>query len=360
MAEAEFLEIVKVLRGLDGKYKRIEYLHEHHLDNEELTTKLNNSPWRRLLSNQDDVSEILKQYDALLRQSVGTEIVQNMHALNTVGSRVYYPFRFAELDSETDSSVYEQGYADPDFFKRTAPFKWQLKAGKNAADGLRSWLKGTTIAECGTTLVATQLKSILNLLGDKKFNDKFGAADRDSERRLVISSDLSECIPIDWIRGTSQEGFEVGAKYYFKNHPHYMIKHPEGFWQGENAVYAGKKNEEDFWVGFGAEKTTDEMKQTLLDEYNEERTEEDYQHILWNASCYDKETIENFRSEHGYKYSDMYHGWKNKTTENGEDRINPWFTFKKEAPETLDSVDEIPGVSVETGINLNTRKILGY
>ncbi len=72
---------------------------------------------------------------------------------------------------------YFTGYANQDFFEKMGRFTFKLKAGKSPSEGLMKFLEGPTVADCGNATVACYYKVILDLVGEKKFNDFFGVND---------------------------------------------------------------------------------------------------------------------------------------------------------------------------------------
>lgn len=175
-------------------------------------------------------------------------------------------------------------------------FTWKLWQGRSASEALRAWLIGPTVCECRTAVVAAQLKAILDVCGDDAFDAMFGSETAMGQYgRLVISDDRStsslQHVTTQTIAGAKNahgkaEGrtdLEIGALYYFGNHPGYLCKHPDGLWKGENVIYSGPHPEtgEPLWTGFGATTRTEkQMLEELLREYNRDREPGDYQWIV--------------------------------------------------------------------------------
>lgn len=82
-----------------------------------------------------------------------------------------------------------------------------------------------------------------------------------------------------------------GEWYYFNNHPHYLLKHPGGSYQGENAFCMGTNQAgEQIWRGFGVDNVTEEvMLQKMMAAYNAPRTQRDLDTIAasGNPDLYD-------------------------------------------------------------------------
>src|SRR5205807_1548724 len=114
---------------------------------------------------------------------------------------------------------------------------WRLLPGKNASAALKSWLKGLTIAECNSSLVAIEIDTLRAAIGDEKFDDHFG-----SVGKVIPEANLLRIKP--GTPGTPVEKFmtqteavkagdvgtigarpvKVGEWYYFYNHPKYLLK----------------------------------------------------------------------------------------------------------------------------------------
>ncbi|MDA8403513.1 MAG: hypothetical protein M0Z56_04850, partial [Desulfobacteraceae bacterium] len=72
-----------------------------------------------------------------------------------------------------------------------------------------------------------------------------------------------------------------GDWYYFYNHPKYLLKHPGGAFQGENAVYMGKNDKgEQLWSGLGISNVTETgMLDSMLEAYNSDRDIDDVREL---------------------------------------------------------------------------------
>jgi Domain of unknown function (DUF4157)/Protein-glutamine gamma-glutamyltransferase len=224
--------------------------------------------------------------------ALGRSINNKMEDVNQDGddptTGVHYEHTYRQQFPGSWQDQYLGGYANPGLFDRFAPMCWRLRPGHGAAAALRAWLRGLTIAECGSTLVAIQLRSLLQVVGDWKFDQMFGSAQNGtapSVQLLTITSNLGQCMPQQLITGAGMTDngprFKLGAKYYFENHPSYLHKHPDGAMSGENAVYLGSEGEAHYFSGFGIGRVTaGRMCGILLEAYNEERTEGDFRAIV--------------------------------------------------------------------------------
>ena len=91
---------------------------------------------------------------------------------------------------------------------------------------------------------------------------------------------------------------------YFYNHPKYLLKHPGGAWQGENAVFmddndAGRQ----LFTGLGAAgKTEDGMLAEMVGAYRGDRTGDDY---VWLLNQYASDAPEVANPETRYMNRDV-------------------------------------------------------
>jgi hypothetical protein len=141
--------------------------------------------------------------------------------------------------------------------------------------------------------VAIQVDAIRAAMGNESFDQNFGKKGDSSTPKqglLKISTDVgSTPLGKAWkqtdaaVKGDIGEigkrpNVKPGEWYYFYNHPKYLLKHPGGAWQGENAIYVGERNGEQVWSGFGASNVSeDHMMDQMVRAYNAPRTEYDCQ-----------------------------------------------------------------------------------
>jgi|GEM_PF-6239788 len=215
------------------------------------------------------------------------------------------------------------GFADPRFFAQPDKFTWRLLPNISASAGIRAFLNptyasnanpGITIAECQTTIQAIFYHTILNMIGDRRFDQTFGKAGATlpDEKRLLIEFQMSSKNPLkhfladekatmdkeemgglglqheeDGEVPVSAPGFrpaKLGGWYFIKNHALYNIRHSEGIWGGENALFVGYNEEnEQLFSGFGLENRTEaEMAVSLAETFNDPPTAGEVENILKN------------------------------------------------------------------------------
>ena len=247
--------------------------------------------------------QIASQNIALMRQVNKSGTISYTHNVN--------PQKKAELSEVLKSHGLDgpladaaTGFADPVHFKKTGTYSWVLQDGANAAQAIRSFLnldeKATVIAECQTAAQAINYHTLLDIVGEKKFNAYFGGAD--PAKRLRIQMHMSKN-PIedfykentlnfneaemamldgagaasneagaDWISAVNQRPAEPGGFYFIANDDHYIKRHRDGVFMGENAFYYGRDEEnggQQVFGGLGMEaKTEYQLLQSMAREFN--------------------------------------------------------------------------------------------
>jgi hypothetical protein len=241
-------------------------------------------------------------------KETGKHVKEKMDQINTQESGedkgVWYTYNYKATFPHKFKPDHENGFADPALFEREAPLTWRVKSGVSASAAVQSWLRGLTIAECYTALIASEFDTLRAAVGNEKFDDKFGSTDKvvpTPERMLIAmpSEDPTSRSQIDsFLKPTEAAGkgdvgapgnrpAEVGEWCYFMNHPKYLLKHPGGAWQGENSVYMGREGTADaqMWAGMGtfggtgpggpSHVTEEQMLAEMVGAYNTPRDGED-------------------------------------------------------------------------------------
>lgn len=232
-----------------------------------------------------------------------TETVDTMNdpATKTPNSGVWYTFNYREAHESDptsypmEESEYSMGYADPNYFDHLSWWDWRLKPGKSASEGIKAWLKGLTIAECNSALVATEIDTLRAAVGDATFDKHFGSTSVlvPTDQRLRVKSGVKDTPVEKFMTRTAasvagDEGTfgnrpaNPGEWYYFYNHPKYLLKHPGGAFQGENAVYMGKNDRgEQIWSGLGISNVTEKgMLNAMVSAYNDDRDIDDDRKLM--------------------------------------------------------------------------------
>ena len=244
----------------------------------------------------DATSKVLgavREIDASEKE-LGKRIAQDMSLANQRGtetSGLYYAENYRRRFGATPTGLalrpedYDQGYASPVHFDRIGYWDWRLKEGQSASQAVRAFLRGLTIAECSSVLVAIEMDAVRASLGDDRFDELYGSSHvalpvdkrlhNSQETETSQTSATNLFVATEAAKGTVGPGtlghrnVKVGEWYYFQNHPQYPSKHPGGSWSGENAVYLGVRSGTQRWSGFGAENVTERyMLSKLIQFYN--------------------------------------------------------------------------------------------
>ncbi len=287
-------------------------------------------------------------------------IVATMRALNDPTAKgrdrgVWYGHRYQECHPADWRPEFAGGRAGSAFEQQGA-MQWTLRPGQSASEGLKSWLSGLTIAECATSLVVAHLNGIREFVGDDQFDTWFGSASHAEPaiQRLRVTSDHLDCMPEAFLKGAGRAvdgelNRVVGAKYYFKNDERYLLRHPAGVAQGENAIFIGHdSNKQPLWSGFGVEKVnTQQMAEGLKRAFDVPRTEADYQAIVEHPTTHvDADWLRDVSQHFSYRaiYEKLVAG----------ERVHPEFV----AAEEVDQTKPLRPATVEgQGVMLNWDEI---
>ena len=234
-------------------------------------------------------------------EAMGARVADAMGHANegaSESSGVWYDYNYF-AERKRDPAKYRwqdswrDGLASPAHFIRIGWMDWRLRKGVSASEAIKAWLKGLTIAECLTTIVAIEIDTLRAAIGDDAFDARFGSvtsAVPEQERLRVCPNSaltpLQGKTDASWASIDPAEAgkrpVKLGDWTYFYNHPKYLLKHPGGAWQGENAVYLGtNKAGQQLFSGLGATgKTEDALYDEMVEAYNRERDGADYARLL--------------------------------------------------------------------------------
>jgi len=337
------------------------------LTREQLSHKIVEVQWRErdmsvMLTVTEELEQALAAADYQLphtQAQVGQGITATMDAVNgprTATTGVWYEDNYRRAHPGLWQDHYVGGHA-PAVFHKLGAMDWQLQPGNSASAALAAWFAGLTIAECASVLVAIHLDALRRLLGDEKFDARFGVAGptAPSIHLLRICGDHSLCIPTGLLEGAGetdegQPALSPGAKYYFKNHDDYLFRHPTGTFQGENAIYIGVVGGLSMFAGFGVPRASyRRMFEILRDAYNAPRTESDYRFILHHETT--DVPVESVEQAHAsFSYEQIYTQWRK--------RVHKRFR-NAEAAKSLEQIVANPGGAgiPGQGVQLNLREI---
>lgn len=211
-----------------------------------------------------------------------------------------------------------EGYADPKYYERTAPFTFVLKKGMLPSEGIRAFFRGTTIASRPNIIHACQHRILLDLLGEEKFNLLY--QQEEGYLKLSIINLTTESRAKDTIyclhKNTNEALCENVGTYgkrplqkgdfcSFKNLEFYSDKHPAE--EDEIFVIYVDDNAEgkQLFLGSGFERalTEDEIYLWFIEKYNRERTVADHHFI----QALTRQNREKYKKENNsflqYKYT---------------------------------------------------------
>jgi len=292
-------------------------------------------------------------------KAIGNHVAEGMDEANmgphTANEGIHYAHNFKRFyPQKWDESMW-QGYANPEFFERVGFMDWKLKAGKSASDGIKAWLKGLTIAECLSTVIALQIDALRAAIGDDKFDQRHGMAGggtpESTRLRIRPGTQGTPVGPLMIETDAAKDGEKAGdignrpahrgEWYYFYNHPKYLLKHPGGAWQGENALCMGDENGTQMWSGLGASGVTEDgMMDEMVRAYNNPRTDRD------------NEVLGFIKEQHGGKVPKIY------DPESGEfpDKITKADILSAPAY-TIDGVTRTGGFLSAAGMKLDAEAV---
>lgn len=236
--------------------------------------------------------------------SLGKHVADEMERINRGASfgpdkGVWYDSNYFAKHQEDPATYpwnddWRSGLASPVHFDRKGWMDWTLKPGQSASAAIKAWLQGLTIAECLTAIVAIEIETVRAAIGDTEFDRRYGkAGGAAAEGPLRIhqgtkGTPLENSITHTTVAGDfGKRDLKIGDWVYFYNHPRYLLKHPGGAWQGENAVYTGNDaTGQQLFTGLGAAgKTEAAMVAEMVGAYNIERDGGDYVDLLGNYAA---------------------------------------------------------------------------
>lgn len=197
----------------------------------------------------------------------------------------------AQVGYKGDLADAVTGFANPEYFQKTQAYTWILKPGVSAAMAIRDFMnlsrQSTVIAECQTTAQAVNYYTLLQIVGDERFDLRFGHANPDKDKavnphdRLQLQKVMNQnpigrffkdfsldvddderaemSVGGDVLSAPNHRPAKIGGWYFIKNHDTYTKRHPDGFLMGENAFYYGrdKATEQQRFGGLGLEDMTE-------------------------------------------------------------------------------------------------------
>jgi hypothetical protein len=249
-----------------------------------------------------------KAKPAVTDEQLGESVAKRLEQTNndhTATKGVWYRLNYEANYPDKFKAEWADGYSvvENGLMQRgTKPFMWLLRPGASASAAVKGWLAGLTIADCASAACAAMLDSVRQTVGDDKFDEyfKLDKLDRSTkpDQVMVISQStfgrldtLTRQIDATKNPGTkNHRPVKKGDWHYFANHEDYPLKHPDGLFQGENAICLEDAPGKQTWAGRGV-KSTDEdgMIKELATAYNEQRTRGDESKIATKSPDEQKE-----------------------------------------------------------------------
>ena len=244
--------------------------------------------------NDERAAPEIDNNDAELGEHVAKEMARNNNDPHTAESGVHYDFNYKASFPGKWKDDYSAGLADPQYFDRIGWMDWRLKPKMSASAGIKAWLRGLTIAECNSAIVAIQTDTVRAAIGDAKFDERFGATDKDvpEDQRMRIKQGTANTVVAGMNKRTEAAAAGDGGTFgnrpvkkgdwcYFYNHPKYLLKHPGGAFQGENSIFMGLDNSgAQIWSGMGVDNATEQdMLTAMIGAYNNPRDEWDQKEL---------------------------------------------------------------------------------
>lgn len=173
-----------------------------------------------------------------------------------------------------------EGELDATFWEHLGDYHFRSRDGARASEAVRAMFptvpgQARTRLECHTMMMAILYRAILETIGDEAFDAAFadGLVIKSGDIEASGLSDLLVHLP-----EAKTDDLIAGDWVYFQNHADYLFKHPAGAWQGENAIYIGRRPHDDapLFSGFGAADLTEgQMVDELVEAFNKDRTSAD-------------------------------------------------------------------------------------
>lgn len=251
---------------------------------------------------------------ASTQKAMGQHVADGMERLDNsphgADTGVHYAHNYKSNYPRRWKDDWWDGYADPHYFQHNGFMSWSLKPGRSASAAIKQWLKGLTIAECLTAIIAVQIDTMRAALGDERFDEMYGSSDQKKKPKkhyLAITTEVSQTPLANNMKDTESakkhylgtpghRPAKKGEWHYMYNHPQYLLKHPGGAWQGENMICMGEDADgNQLWSGFGAQnKTEDQMLNEMVLAYNADR------------DARDDEILRQIKADHGGKLPRQY------------------------------------------------------
>ncbi len=236
----------------------------------------------------DGTEEASQQMARAVSERVIATMTHHFNKPPSEANGVWYPDEYdthlREKMGIAMNPLFYSGCANDQYFEKTSRFTFSLKQGKQASEGILRFLEGPTVADCGNAIIACHYKTMLDILGEDRFNQIF------LHYPLVIDQELGGAVlsALTQFSDDADEGkrgnrpLQVGDACHFSGISWYEHKHPEGFGGGSNVIYVGNNAEgQQLFMGHRFQKllTEEQIYDRCLEMYNQERTPQEESRI---------------------------------------------------------------------------------
>ena len=209
--------------------------------------------------------------------------IDSFNKINAEDSKVFYPLEYFEKYSTV---LNMPASPDPEiFFSLCWSYFFGIAPDIKASKAIQDAIKGDTVLDCIYALQFCFLDALLGLLGEEKFNLIFSNSEFStirfdhspcdfSEKNLFLISEKSNSSLLN-----NDKDINPGDWVHFQGYKDYSQKHPAGAWGGHQMFcFSKNKNNENLYIGFGSNpdgtgQTFSQVKQMLIDQYNEKESE---------------------------------------------------------------------------------------
>lgn len=232
-----------------------------------------------------------------MQAQIGLSIVKSMQDLMKPKQTQAGIWLWRDFESQHGSTTKfyrdqcESGYLDPHYFTKLKPYLFELLPDAKPSAAIEALFRGPSFLDCGCVIIACFYKTLLELVGEDKFDHYFS---NNPWGKLRISiAPLSNNLISDFVRPSkqsklpdegspSQRPLEVGDMCSFEGVKFYHFKHPDGSSGSWNTLYAGRNSEgKQVFVAqnFPKPLTEEEIYATFIRKYNLDQTPRDIEKL---------------------------------------------------------------------------------
>ncbi len=238
-------------------------------------------------------------------------ILENIGKNKDKNQGVWYPQEYQNNNWEEIQFLANNNYFESDVREQRAGcFIAKTNTKYKSSQILDAFLKGPTIADCGSTVMAAQYRALEELIGTDEF-------DRIFDNKIAPFSITNNLWNIDEIYGKkvyytsfnpiynlyqtidpNNNKPQIGDIVFICSVKDYLKKHPAGELQGENVVCVGVNDKQEqlysIFSNINAEPNTlSQIKKILIDGYNLPPSADDKKHKLYDKSFENNQVSQN-------------------------------------------------------------------